>query len=95
MTNKNVSKEKVVDDLKTLVSDAEDLVKAAATNVADKSKDELKTALEKLKVSCRRIEDRAVSGAEATNEVIRGHPYESIGIAFGLGLLAGVLLTKH
>jgi len=26
--------------------------------------------------------------------VIRTHPYESIGVAFGIGLLIGVLVTR-
>jgi len=35
-----------------------------------------------------------VTGAKATDKVIREHPYESIGVAFGVGLLIGVLATR-
>ena len=33
--------------------------------------------------------------AKATDQVIRGHPYESIGIALGVGLLIGVLAGRY
>jgi ElaB/YqjD/DUF883 family membrane-anchored ribosome-binding protein len=89
-----VSREKLVHDLKALVRDAEDLVRETAGTMADKSKDELRRALDKLKASTRRIEEKAADRAEATDELIREHPYQSIGIAFGLGLLIGVLVAK-
>ena len=39
-------------------------------------------------------EEKAREGARATDKVIREHPYQSIGLAFGLGLLIGVLVTR-
>ena len=35
-----------------------------------------------------------IAGAKAADKTIRDHPYESIGVAFGLGLLIGVLVTR-
>ncbi len=89
-----VTKEKLAQDLKALVRDAEELVKASADTLAEKSREELKAALERLKASSRRVEAKAVEGAEATEELIREHPYQSIGIAFGVGLLIGVLVNR-
>ena len=40
------------------------------------------------------MEEKAVAGAKATDKVIRDHPYESLGVAFGLRLLVGVLVTR-
>ena len=90
----HVNRDKLVHDLKAMVRDAEDLVKEAAGNMADRSKDEIRQALDKLKTSTRRIEEKALDRAEATDTVIREHPYQSIGVAFGLGLLIGVLVAK-
>ena len=89
-----VSKEKLVDDLKVLVRDAEDLVKSTAGTVAEKTREELRVALDRLKASSRRVEERAMVGADATDAIIRKHPYESIGVAFGIGLLIGVLVHR-
>jgi ElaB/YqjD/DUF883 family membrane-anchored ribosome-binding protein len=35
-----------------------------------------------------------VAGAKAADQIIRKHPYESIGIALGVGLLIGVLVRR-
>ena len=54
----------------------------------------LSSAIDSAKATYRRLEERAVAGAKATDKVIREHPYESLGVAFGLGLLVGVLVTR-
>ncbi|SRR5580765_3721868 len=41
------------------------------------------------------IQDRAVTSAKATDRAIREHPYETIGIAFGIGVLIGVLINRR
>ena len=33
--------------------------------------------------------------AKKTDEAIRSHPYESMGIAFGVGILVGVLIGRR
>ena len=33
--------------------------------------------------------------AKKTDEAIRSHPYESMGIAFGVGILIGVLIGRR
>jgi len=32
---------------------------------------------------------------KATDRVVREHPYQSIGVAFGVGLLIGVLINRR
>jgi len=36
----------------------------------------------------------AIAGAKSADRVIREHPYQSVGIAFGFGLLIGVLAKQ-
>jgi ElaB/YqjD/DUF883 family membrane-anchored ribosome-binding protein len=50
------------------------------------------TALQNAKTN---IQEKTVAGAKATDRTIRGHPYESIGIAFGVGVLIGVLCARR
>jgi ElaB/YqjD/DUF883 family membrane-anchored ribosome-binding protein len=93
----NASTERLVTDLKTVAHDAEDLLKASAGEVTEKAREaraRLTAALERVKEACERLEEKAVAGAKATDKVIREHPYQSIGIAFGIGLLIGVLVTR-
>ncbi len=89
--------ERMIQDLKAVVRDGEDLVKATAGEVGEKTKEaraRLTAALESAKATCVRLEEKAIAGAKATDKVIREHPYQSIGIAFGIGLLIGVLVNR-
>ncbi len=95
MTAEEGTKEKLGHDLMTLVRDAEELVRVTGTQLAGKSKVELNTALERLKTGCRKVEQKAVVGARHTDRAIRRHPYQSIGLAFGVGLLVGALLNRE
>ncbi len=52
----------------------------------------LKQALDTAKV---RVQEGTVAGAKATDRTIREHPYESLGVAFGLGVLIGVLIARR
>lgn len=91
-------KDKLVADLKTLARDAEDLIKATASDLSDKTKEaraRLNVALEKARQSAHKWEEKAAAGAKATDAIIRRHPYESMGIAFGLGVLLGVLINRR
>ncbi len=38
--------------------------------------------------------DRTVACMQATDRAIRDNPYEAVGIALGIGLLAGLLLSR-
>lgn len=90
-------KERVANDLKALVRDAEALVSATAGDLSEKTKDaraRLTAALEKAKATGRHLQEKSIATAKAADKVVREHPYESIGVAFGLGLLIGVLVTR-
>jgi ElaB/YqjD/DUF883 family membrane-anchored ribosome-binding protein len=90
--------EELAGDLKEVVRDAEDLMKATAGQTGEKVSEvrqRLAAALESAKATCHRLEEKTVAAAKATDRTIREHPYESIGIAFGLGLLVGVLVARR
>src|SRR6266403_6334306 len=40
------------------------------------------------------IQEKAATSAKATDRAIREHPYQTIGIAFGVGVLLGVLIDR-
>jgi len=88
---------RLVSDLKAVVRDAEELMKATAGQAGEKLTElrgRLAAALESAKGTCHRLEEKTVAAAKATDHCIREHPYESIGVAFGVGLLVGVLLGR-
>jgi ElaB/YqjD/DUF883 family membrane-anchored ribosome-binding protein len=92
-----VTKEKLKNDLRVLVHDAEDLMKVTASDLGEKAREaraKLTATLESAKATCKRLEEKTIATAKAADHVIREHPYQSIGIAFGLGLLIGVLVNR-
>ena len=96
-TDTELANERLTSDLKTVVQDAEELMNATAGQAGEKvseARSRLAAALESAKATCQRVEEKTVAAAKATDQTIRAHPYESIGIAFGLGLLVGVLVAR-
>ena len=55
----------------------------------------LESALEKAKDACKGLQERSAAAAKATDKVIRGHPYQAIGIALGLGLLISAFAIRR
>jgi ElaB/YqjD/DUF883 family membrane-anchored ribosome-binding protein len=47
-----------------------------------------------LKALIQRVEKKSVEGAKVADRVVRDYPYETIGIALGLGLLIGILARR-
>lgn len=97
-----LARERVVADLKTLVRDSEDLLKATASDISDKAREartRLTGALERAKETCEHLQEQTATTAKAVvrraDTAVREHPYESIGIGFGLGLLIGVLVARR
>ena len=97
MNTSDINTDRLVSDLKTVTKDAEELLKTVSGEEGNGSHDirmRLSSAIESAKATYHRLEEKAVAGAKATDKVIREHPYESLGVAFGLGLLVGVLVTR-
>jgi len=100
-TDSRLVRERVMTDLRTLASDAEALLKATAGDVSDKAKEareKLTAGLERAKSTYADLQNRGIESAKAAakkaDATIRSHPYESIGVAFGVGLLLGALLRR-
>ena len=84
-------------DLKNVVHDAQDILKDKAEDASEKAsiaRDRLVSAVETAKACCESLEAKAVRAAKATDKVVRHHPYQTIGIALGIGLLAGYLISR-
>ena len=89
--------DRLVTDVKRIVRDSEELLHTTKDAVGDKAqevRERLTHALVATKRTCRDLEDKAVEGAKAADKTIRDHPYQSIGVAFGVGLLIGALVTR-
>lgn len=91
------STEKLLQDLNEIVRDGEELLGAGKSQFSEKAqaaREKLQEALEAARETGRKIQERALATTRATDRCIRDHPYQSIGVAFGVGLLIGVLVHR-
>ena len=88
----------ILDESEHLVKDVQALLAATAHVAEEKVVDarkRLMAALEKGKETWNNVQERAVAGAKAADQVIRDHPYQAVGTALGIGVLIGFLLSRR
>jgi ElaB/YqjD/DUF883 family membrane-anchored ribosome-binding protein len=81
-----------------LMEDAQALLAATAHVAEEKvveARKRLTAAIEKGKETWRTVQEKAVAGAKATDQVIRDNPYKSLGVALGVGAIIGYLLRRR
>ena len=59
------------------------------------ARERLTAALEVAKDTQRRLQSAATEGAKKADRLVRDNPYHSVGIAFGLGILMGLLANRR
>ena len=67
---------------------------SAASEMAEKGRETMRRMGNAWESAKNNIQERAATSARATDRAIRDHPYETIGIAFGVGVLLGVLINR-
>ena len=85
-------------DMGQLAEDARALMVATADVAGEKvseARKRLAAALERGKEIYGRVKEKAVEGAKAADEAVHEHPYQAIGIAFGVGALLGYLVARR
>ena len=81
----------------TLAEDARALMAATADVAGEKvieARKRLAAALDSGKKVFGRVREKAVEGSKAADEAVHEHPYEAIGVAFGVGVLIGYLVAR-
>ena len=69
--NASISTERLIKDLKLVARDAEDLMRATASDVSEKAKEaraRLVAALDTAKLTCEAWQDKAAAGAKAADK---------------------------
>lgn len=86
-------------DLRSLMTDAEKLMSDGLNEHSAEAISALRARLSAAQERLGELYDQArqkvVAGAKCTDEAIRTHPYQSLAIALGAGLIAGVLLGRR
>lgn len=102
MSNTVIAKDKLVADLKLVVADTEELLRATAGQAGEKVT-ELRARLEqRLQDSRVALADaqafateKAKAAAQATDDFVHAEPWKAVGIAAALALALGVLIGRR
>jgi len=101
-TTQDVSKDKLVADLKIVVADAEELLRATASQAGEKvvaARERIQASLASARVKLvdaeRVLVDRTRLAAKATDEYVRENPWKAVGVAAGVGFLLGLLINRR
>jgi ElaB/YqjD/DUF883 family membrane-anchored ribosome-binding protein len=94
--------EKLVADLKAVVADAEEILRATASQTGDKVS-ELRSRIEarlastraRLSEAERTLLEKGRAAARATDHFVHEEPWKSVGIAALVGLAMGVLIGRR
>jgi ElaB/YqjD/DUF883 family membrane-anchored ribosome-binding protein len=98
----HVSTDKLVHDLRAVVNDTEELLRATAGNANEKiaqararAEESLRGARERLHNAEHEVVERARAAARETDAYVHEHPWNSIGVAAGVAFLVGLLLGRR
>lgn len=97
----DISKEKLMQDLQLVVSDAEELLRATAGQAGEKVsaareriQESLGAAKERLAETQEAMLEKTRQAARATDDYVHENPWRAVGIAAGVGLVVGMLISR-
>src|SRR5690349_12837234 len=97
-----VSVDKLLEDLQSVVSDAEALLKATAHQAGEKVQEVRAKAEQSVNAARERLAELQEAAVDKTRELVsdgeecvRRNPWQAVGIAAGVGLLLGLLISRR
>ena len=97
-----VSRDKLVTDLKVVIADAEELLKATASVAGEKAaaarlkiQDSIDGAKDKLANLSEAGVYKAKAAARATDDYVHENPWQAVGIAAAAGVVLGLLISRR
>lgn len=102
MSEAEVNKEKLIADVKIVIADAEELLRATAGQAGEKIAG-LRTSIQDRLVDARLklgdlegvMVEKAKAVGRATDDYVHDNPWRSVGIAAGVGLVIGLLIGRR
>jgi ElaB/YqjD/DUF883 family membrane-anchored ribosome-binding protein len=101
-TEANISRDKLVQDFKIVVADAEELLKATANQAGEKvaaARERIQESLHRAKVKLAEAEDVLMQttkqAARVTDEYVHENPWRAVGVAAGVGFIIGLLIGRR
>lgn len=96
------SQEKLVTDIKAVISDAEEILSATADQAGEKiaglrarAKVRLSDAKERLVEAEDVLRAKSRAAAQATDDYVHESPWTAIGVAAGVGVVLGLIFSRR
>jgi ElaB/YqjD/DUF883 family membrane-anchored ribosome-binding protein len=96
------TRDRLMSDVKSLMSDADEIVKSMATATGEKAAElgeklrvNLRNAREKMGDMQVAVTDQAKAAARATDDFVHERPWTAVGIGVGVGILLGLLINRR
>lgn len=96
------ARDQLVADLKAVVADAEELLRATKDAAGEKvsaARARAEATIGKAREKLSNLEDatldRAKEAAKTADDYVHEHPWNAVGIAAGVGLVIGILIAKR
>ena len=99
-SSRKTGKASISREVRGVLADAEQLLHATAGELGEKAKEVRKELARKIEAAKDRfqnlddVKEAAEEGLKEVDQVIRKHPYESVGAALVAGLIIGALLNR-
>jgi ElaB/YqjD/DUF883 family membrane-anchored ribosome-binding protein len=97
-----VSRDKLVQDFKLVIADAEELLRATAAQAGEKvtaARERIQDRLHTAKIRVAEAEEalmvRTREAARVTDEFVHDKPWYAVGIAAAVGLVVGMLIGRR
>lgn len=101
-TGISVTKEQFMDELRSVVADAEDLLHATASQAGEgatiaraRIQKSLQIAKERLAAAEDAVIERARQAAKVTDQYVHNNPWQSIGVSACAGVIIGMLVARR
>ncbi|HEY7905000.1 MAG TPA: DUF883 family protein [Casimicrobiaceae bacterium] len=96
------TRDQLVDDFATVLSEAEDMLKKASQETGDRARDlraQVEAKLLAAKLRLQEVQgdavDRARDAARATDDYVHDNPWQAVGAAAAVGFVVGMLMTRR
>lgn len=101
-TESQAARNRLIKDFKSLVHDADELIKVTAGQTGDKIDSVRARAEESLREAKRKIEEietdflgQTKAAVKATDELVHKNPWQAVGVATAVGFLLGMLTSRR
>ncbi|SAL18420.1 DUF883 family protein [Caballeronia telluris] len=96
-----LGKQKIIEDIKVLLNDSEELLRLSASLPSEgvealraRLRDHVDTARGALEDAQANAQSRYRAGVDCTEKYVRDNPWQSLGIAAGIGFFFGILISR-